>query len=198
MIIPIVLGEKLRKRARVGNSNKLRNLLDLRDFIAENEAKIKAQSYASFYEEAADWMDCAPSTVQDNLTTIRNYTDEKLKFWIEETGYGFDHLDKANYLQDVKESAYTNAEYLLDESIRCGNENGKRMTTTELEAFALGGKERVTPQFAFSIFIQKWFGKLTRGIPTTWSVDKRQAFQAHIADFQRDTMDKFFSERSEK
>lgn len=195
MIIPTVLGEKLRKRARVGNSNKLRNLLDLRDFIAENEDDIKEYGYGNFYEECGDWMDCAPSTVQDNLTTIRNYTDEKLKFWIEETGYGFDHLDKANYLQDVKESLYTNAESLLDDSAKHGNENGKRMTTTELEAFALGGKERATPQFAFSIFIQKWFGKLTRGIPKTWSADKRQAFQAYVADVQQEIADRFFSER---
>lgn len=191
-IIPTVLGEKLRKRARVGNSNKLRNLLDLRDFIAENEDKIKEQGYGNFYEEAADWMDCAPTTIQDNLTTIRNYEDEKLIFWIEKTGYGFDHIDRANELQNTKESLYTNAEFLLDDSAKHGNENGKRMTVKELEAFALGGKERATPQFAFSIFLQKWFSKITRAIPTTWDSDKRKAFQAHVSDFQKDTIDKFF------
>jgi hypothetical protein len=196
MIIPTVLGEKLRKRARVGNSNKLRNLLDLRDLFGKIEEELRAEKVvANFYEEAGDWMDCAPSTVEDDMGIIRNYEDKKLIFWIETTGYGFDHIATANKLQNEKESLYTNAEFLLDESAKYGNENGKRMTVRELKAFALGGKEKVTQQFAFSIFIKDWFNKLTRGIPSDWHPDKRKAMQAYLADVQQEIADRFFSER---
>jgi hypothetical protein len=139
-LLPVELGKKLQTRARKSTSLKLDNYIDLRDFISENEEKILAVGWMGFYEEAGDWMDYSGETIRKNLTIIRSYPDDKLREWVK-NGLSFDHIERANDLQNVKECQY-DAAHILDAAFQLGNKNGTRMTVTEMETFALGEKDR--------------------------------------------------------
>jgi len=92
-LIPVDFGQRLQGRARKSTLLKLDNFIELRDFYAENEEEIKAGGLESFYEEAADWMDYAPDTVDKNLDIIRNYPETKLRYWVK-NGLSFDHIER--------------------------------------------------------------------------------------------------------
>jgi len=139
-LLPVELGKRLQTRARKSTSLKLDNYIELRDFISENEEKIMSVGWMEFYEEAGDWMDYSGETIRKNLTIIRSYPDEKLREWVK-NGLSFDHIERANDLQNVKECQY-DAAHILDAAFQLGNKNGKRMTVTEMETFALGEKDR--------------------------------------------------------
>lgn len=139
-LLPVEFGKRLQSRARKSTALKLDNYLELRDFIGENEDKILSIGWMAFYKEAGDWMDSAGETVRKNLTIVRNYPDEKLKQWIS-NGLSFDHIERANELQNVKECHYDAAQ-ILDAAFQLGGSDGKRMTVDEMETFALGEKDR--------------------------------------------------------
>jgi hypothetical protein len=140
-LLPAEFRNRLQSRARKATALKLENYIELRDFIAENKDKISAVGWMEFYKEAGDSMDLSAETVRKNLTIIRNYPDEKLREWVK-FGLSFDHIENANWLQNVKECQYT-AEALLDAAAYMGNGEGRRMTVEEMTTFALG--EKVKP-----------------------------------------------------
>ena len=180
-IIPVTFGKKLQTRARQSTLLKMENFLELRDFIAENEEKIDHLGWMKFYEEAADWMDYDPKTVSDGLRAIRNYPDDKIKEWIK-GGLSFDHIEKANDLQNEPTCKYDAAQ-LLDAAILFGNENGKRMTVREMTAFALGEKDgQTSPNYGILKTLNRWIAELPRRF--TWSAEKVTRFTALIDEIK--------------
>lgn len=141
MLIPSEFRKRLRNRARKATALKLENYIELRDFIAENEDKILEVGWMEFYKQAGNCMDLSAETVRKNLAIIRNYPDESLRDWIEK-GLSFDHIENANWLQNVKECKYDGVT-LLNKAIDLGNKDGGRMTVEEMITFALG--EKVKP-----------------------------------------------------
>jgi hypothetical protein len=182
-LIPAKFGEQLRARARKSRQLKLQNLLELRDFIAENYDRIERDGWMRFYAEAADWTDCAAETMRHDLDTIRSYPDADLKRWIL-AGLSFDHLATANGLQ---EASHYEASYLLDFCINLGGENGKRMTVEEMTAFALGENTPRSKTFDYVRTLTGWILKLPNKLG--WNTEKSAAFEARV----RELIKEFFT-----
>lgn len=181
-LIPAELGNRIRNRARKSTALKLDNYIELRDFIAENEERILVDGRMAFYEECGNWMDYSGETVRKYLTIIRNYPDDKLREWIK-NGLSFDHIERANELQNVKECRY-DAAHLLDAAFQFGGADGKRMTVTEMETFALGEKDRTGGA-------NRFFGNLfTRLLNFTaklgWDAEKTNRFKARIEEVRQE------------
>lgn len=166
-LIPSDFGTRLQTRARKSTLLKLENFIELRDFYVENEERIKSEGMDKFYAEAADWMDYSPNTVDKNLDIIRNYTEEKLVYWVT-NGLSFDHIETANWLQN--ESPFY-GEQLLDAAIQLGSANGKRMTTAEMTAFALGTSIPKPKTFSIVNTLSKWLSEIPSKFPD-WSPSK--------------------------
>lgn len=194
-LIDEAIGKVWQKRARLANSNKIDNLIEARKLFKENEDAYRAEKVVmQFYEEAADWMDSEPKTVQDDLGIIREYPSDKLRYWTK-NGASFNHIDKANWVQNIEGSKYYgNASGLLDAVIELGDEKGKRMTVKKMVAFALSELSQKDKNFHFVSFVQSLFSKLMLEIPQSWSADKRKAFEAFLADTRQRMEDNFFNE----
>lgn len=174
-LLPTEFQERLRTRARKATALKLENYLELRDFIAENEDRILDIGWMEFYKEAGDCMDLSAETVRKNLTIIRNYPDDKLREWIK-SGLSFDHIENANWLQNVKECQYAGL-VLLDKAVDLGNGEGKRMTVEEMTTFALGEQTKTGIKAAVSSLFQRLVNFPNR---LKWDTDKSYRFQTWL------------------
>lgn len=128
-LIPTASLTVWRTRARRGALSKLRSLLEFRAMMPDyRDEAVLMQAY----KEAAEAMMIAPGTLRDDMARIREYSAEKLVYWLS-NGLSFDHLETANRLAEV---AKKTPERLLNEAIDPGNATGDAMTVKELTAFA--------------------------------------------------------------
>jgi len=176
-IIPVEFGTNLRKRARTSRKLKLENLLDLRTFIEENADYIHKAGWMQFYAEAGDWTDVSAASVRDDLGIIRSYPESDLRYWVN-NGFSFQHIDTANWLQNVKESKYTEAAALLNDAIMYGNGTGKRMTVEEMITFALGEAEPRSNTFSIVKTLTGWIEKLPQRLK--WNDEKKTRFESAV------------------
>ena len=175
-LIPSELGKRLQIRARKSTLLKLENLLDLRNFIEENEARILSGGWMNFYREAANWMDYAANTVRDDLSTIRSYSEIDLRKWIE-GGLSFDHIATANTIQE--ESPY-DAAFILNASMFYGNGEGKRMTVEEMTAFALGENPKRPPYYNAVKKLTGLIAELPHKLG--WNDEKAKRFETRVQE----------------
>ena len=180
MNLPPELFQQLQSRARAGKKYWLDNILDIRDDITEREDEIKRDGgMMAYYDKCADAMDCAPATVRDDLGIIRNYPDEKLRYWFHR-GLGKDHIEAANWLQDEPQCKY-DALTLLDKAIEFGGATGKRMTVNELTEFALGEKTPRPPTYRYVQTLTNWMHSVPRKMG--WDEERGKAFGEAVAKF---------------
>lgn len=161
-LIPRQFGEEIQTIARRISKSKLALFLKIRDFVEENYDKIEATGWQNFYQECATWTGYSADSIDKGLDIIRSYETSRLKYWIEEKGLSFDHIEKANSAQN---HCTMYADQILDAAIELGNGNGKVMTVKEMVAFALGGNVKKAAQFAFINTLSKWL----RIIPVKFS-----------------------------
>jgi hypothetical protein len=169
-MIPEKTLKRVRQRARRGNAMKLLNLLDFRrDFQEYKDEKVLMQAYG----EWAEAMMISPDTLRRDLATIRNYTPERLAFWLAH-GVSFEHLETANVMA---EKAKKTPVQLLNECISLGGKNGRPMTVNELISFANG--ENTKHPILYRVTI--WFDRLGKSPALFgWDAPKTQSFNSWL------------------
>lgn len=194
-IISHEVAKRIEARTNIIEKEKVETLIDLRTEFKKNEEALRAEKVIiEFYKEAAPLMRMDYKTVQDSLGVIREYPDQKLRYWITTSKLGFNHIKMANRYGDVEGTKfYQNPSGLLDAAIEYGSKKGNRpMTVDEMIEFTTGEKRKMI--FSFMATVQQIFGRLISEIPIEWSKDDRQALEAYLADVQSEIRDRFFSE----
>jgi len=177
--LPAEFLQRLSEDTLTSDLIKLGLLIELREFIEENETKNgdrvpKMQIYA----EAAQAMRRSPRTVRGDLARIRDYAQDLLVYWFR-SGLSYDHLEAAN---ELAETAKTTPIVLLNQCIDPGNATGETMTVTELEAFALGGRAML-PEHVQGIGLLSKLGNLPYRFK--WDENKTRAFLDDLAAFRK-------------
>jgi len=149
-MLPKELLDKLRERAYRGTVLKMANLLDIRPLI-EDAREEGNRVLMTMYGEIAEAMLVHQDTVRGDLATIRNYSPEKLMYWVG-SGLGFSHIEMANQLAEL---AHKTPLQLLDEAVALGGPNGKAMTVQELMSFALGEQKREPAMFRVNALLSR-------------------------------------------
>lgn len=173
-LIPAELGQRLRTRARKSTELKMENFIELRDFFAENKARIEETGLMTFYEEAGDWLNYGGDAVRKYLGIIRDYPESKLREWVK-GDLSFYHIDMANFIQN---DSQFDAAQILDAAITLGNGNGRRMTVNEMIAFAVGEKVKRSPQFHVIRTLTGWIDKLP--LKMNWDDAKKKSFSIDV------------------
>lgn len=147
---------------------KLTSLLELRPLI--EDAKAEGQRVLmQMYSEAADAMMVHPDTVRADLAIIRNYSPDKLMYWLSNR-VSFAHIETANQYAEI---AKKTPAQLLDEAIQLGDETGETMTVSKLIAFALGEKKHEPATFRANALFSR-LGKFPNLFG--WAQDKTEKF----------------------
>ena len=137
-ILPHSIIEQLQATETKRVNLKLNQYLLLRDFIEDNEYKLRDEKLMmQVYTEAARPLRCAAETVRKNLRVIREYHPDDLRKWLD-GGLSFHHIEMANALSDDNRSPT----FILQSAIEAGGENGDPMTVDEMVNFATGDKPK--------------------------------------------------------
>ena len=98
--IPPALRKELQKDAHARDDSLIGNLIKLREVFEENQHRGATRD--GIADEAAPDMKRAKSTIRRKMWQIRDYPEERLRYWLSH-GVSFDHLEWAgSHYQDAK------------------------------------------------------------------------------------------------
>jgi len=165
-ILPHSLIKELQATETKRVNLKLNQYLMLRDFIEDNEHKLRDDKMMmQLYKEAARPLRCEAETVRKNLRVIREYHPLDLRKWLD-GGLSFHHIEKANALADDNRSPA----FLLESAIDAGGADGQPWTVDELIEFATGDR----PKWDIPKVVTGYLNKLSNlGIVKRWDEDKQ-------------------------
>jgi LmbE family N-acetylglucosaminyl deacetylase len=176
-LLPEELRSQFRKNARTRNISKLKDYIDLREFILENERRLREDNaMMRVYSEAGADMMVSVETVRKNLRIIREYEPKLLYAWAKQ-GISFDHIETANALM----SADRPAKEILDDAIDKGDEQGRVMTVDQMVQYVTGGDEKME----FWQMAEAFLSKLSKWKFENWNGVEFEMIDYHIKEIRR-------------
>ena len=146
--------------------NRIEDLIEFRDYIRDAATHGHKDQ---LYKEFGLLIGMEKLTVIDHVSTIREYADDKLRFWIA-NGVTFGHIRAANPYQTP-----TPAE-LLDWVVEESKATGQRISIETMKQYANMGKpQRTIAQQVVAVVV-----KALRKFTGDWPVENRNGLEADV------------------
>lgn len=165
-------------------AERLENLLDLREWLAENDVMLRNENIRmKVFNEAAGAFKCEARTLYRILNSqLRDYPAEELRKWIG-GGLGMQHLEVSARIAQYKKMT---APDLLDFALT-GNEQGRAMTVGEMTTFVLGEIHRSPVHKFIGIWMERFAAMGERwGLKLGWDAEKQSRWVVRVGELREE------------